>query len=75
MALFDRLLAEKDTPAVIDVSYRAFKNFFTIVQEIHFFQEARHRFIEPPTRLPAMLDSLRTLLGWRFGPTSAFVRI
>jgi hypothetical protein len=47
MELFDRLLAEKDTPAVIDVSYRAFKNFFTIVQEIHFFQEARHRFIEP----------------------------
>jgi hypothetical protein len=47
MALFDRLLAEKDTPVVIDVSYRAFKNFFTVVQEIHFFQEARHRFIEP----------------------------
>jgi hypothetical protein len=47
MALFDRLLAEKDTPVVIDVSYRAFKDFFTVVQEIHFFQEARHRFIEP----------------------------
>jgi hypothetical protein len=47
MALFDRLIAEKDTPVVIDVSYRAFKDFFTVVQQIHFFQEARHRFIEP----------------------------
>src|SRR5712671_428916 len=47
MALFDRLIAEKDSPSVIDVSYRAFKNFFTVVQEIRFFEEARHRFIEP----------------------------
>ena len=47
MALFDRLIAEKNTPAVIDVSYRAFKSFFTVVQEIRFFEEARHRFIEP----------------------------
>jgi hypothetical protein len=47
MALFDRLIAEKDTPVVIDVSYRTFKNFFTIVQEINFFEEARGRFIEP----------------------------
>jgi hypothetical protein len=47
MALFDRLIAEKDTPVVIDVSYRAFKNFFTVVQEINFFEEARRRFIEP----------------------------
>jgi len=47
MALFDRLIAEKDSPAVIDVSYRTFKQFFTIVQEINFFEEARRRFIEP----------------------------
>jgi len=47
MALFDRLIAENDTPVVIDVSYRTFKNFFTIVQEINFFEEARRRFIEP----------------------------
>jgi hypothetical protein len=47
MALFDRLIGEKDTPAVIDVSYRAFKHFFTVVQEIRFFEEARHRHIEP----------------------------
>jgi hypothetical protein len=47
MALFDRLIAEKDSPAVIDVSYRTVKNFFTIVQEINFFEEARRRFIEP----------------------------
>ncbi len=47
MALFDRLIAEKDTPRVIDVSHRAFKNFFTVVQEISFFEEARRRSIEP----------------------------
>jgi len=47
MALFDRLIAEKDTPRVVDVSHRAFKNFFTVVQEISFFEEARRRSIEP----------------------------
>src|SRR6266853_926941 len=47
MALFERLIAEKDTPRVIDVSHRAFKNFFTVVQEISFFEEARCRSIEP----------------------------
>jgi hypothetical protein len=47
MALFDRLIAERDTPTVIDVSHRAFKNFFTIVRQISFFEEARRRSIEP----------------------------
>jgi hypothetical protein len=47
MALFDRLIAEKDTPRVIDVSHRAFKNFFTIVREIGFFEEAHRRSITP----------------------------
>ena len=46
MALFDRLLAESDTPRVIDVSHRAFKKFFTILQDIRFFEEARRRSIE-----------------------------
>ena len=45
-AMFDRLIAEKDTPRVIDVSHRAFKNFFTVVQEIGFFEEVRRRSIE-----------------------------
>jgi len=47
MALFDRLIAERDTPRVIDVSHRAFKNFFTIVRDISFFDEARRHSIEP----------------------------
>jgi len=46
-AVFDRLIAEKNIPTVIDVSHRAFKNFFTIVGEIGFFEEARRRFIAP----------------------------
>jgi hypothetical protein len=47
MALFDRLVADRDTPTVIDVSHRAFTNFFTVVHEISFFKEARRRSIEP----------------------------
>jgi|SRR5271166_3149356 len=47
MALFDRLIAKKDTPSVIDVSHRAFKNFFTIVRQISFFEEARRHCIVP----------------------------
>jgi hypothetical protein len=47
MALFDRLIIKKDIPTIIDVSHRAFKNFFTIVQEIRFFEEARRRSIAP----------------------------
>jgi hypothetical protein len=47
MALFDRLVADRDTPTVIDVGRRAFTNFFTVVHEISFFEEARRRSIEP----------------------------
>jgi hypothetical protein len=47
MAFFDRLLADNHRAKIIDVSHRTFKNFFSVVQEIRFFQEARHRFIEP----------------------------
>jgi hypothetical protein len=46
MAFFDRLIAESDTTRVIDVSHRAFKNFFTILRDISFFEEARRRSIE-----------------------------
>jgi len=47
MALFDRLIGEKDIPTVIDVSHRAFKKFFTIVREISFVEEAHRRSIIP----------------------------
>jgi hypothetical protein len=46
MALFDRLLA-KEGAKIIDLSHRAFEKFVTLAQAIRFFQEARHRFIEP----------------------------
>jgi hypothetical protein len=47
MALFDRLLADKEGAKIIDLSHRAFENFFTVAQAIRFFQEASHRLIEP----------------------------
>jgi len=47
MVFFDRLIAEKDTPKVIDVSHRAFKDFFVIANKIRLFEAARRRDIEP----------------------------
>src|SRR5262249_13382893 len=47
MAFFDRLIADDVGARIIDLDRRAFKNFFTVVQEIRFFDEARHRSIEP----------------------------
>ncbi len=47
MALFDRLIADDIGARIIDLSHRVFRNFFTVVQEIRFFEEARRRSIEP----------------------------
>src|SRR5215813_14555139 len=47
MTFFDRLIANYVGARIIDLSHRVFKNFFTVVQEIRFFEEARHRSIEP----------------------------
>ena len=47
MAFFDGLIADNVGASIIDLSHRAFKNFFNVVQEIRFFEEARHRSIEP----------------------------
>ncbi len=47
MAFFDRLIAEHDGATIIDVSHRAFEDFFTVVHKIGFFEEARRRRIEP----------------------------
>jgi hypothetical protein len=47
MAFFDRLIADDVGARIIDLSHRVFKNFFTIVQDIRFFEEARNRSIEP----------------------------
>ena len=47
MAFFERLLADAAAAKVIDVSHRTFKKFFTVVQKIGFFEEARRHAIEP----------------------------
>jgi hypothetical protein len=47
IAFFDRLIADQEAAKVIDLSHRAFENFFTVVQTIDFFEEARRRSIEP----------------------------
>ena len=47
MAFFDRLIADDVGARIIDLSHRVFKNFFTVVQKIRFFEEARRRSIEP----------------------------
>lgn len=47
MAFFDQLIADDVGARIIDLDRRVFKNFFTVAQEIRFFEEARHRSIEP----------------------------
>jgi hypothetical protein len=48
MAFFERLIADNDRIAnVIDLSHRTFRSFFTVVEKIGFFEEARRRAIEP----------------------------
>src|SRR6516164_10531452 len=47
MTFFDRLIPNDVGAKIIDLSHRVFKNFFTVVQDIRFFEEARHRSIEP----------------------------
>ena len=47
MQLFDGLLEDNTMVKVIDVSYRAFKSFFSVASKINLFGEARRRSIEP----------------------------
>jgi hypothetical protein len=47
MAFFEKLIAEHGRASIIDLSHRTFEKFFTVVQEIGFFEEARCRSIEP----------------------------
>ena len=47
MAFFDRLIANNLGARIIDLDDRVLKNFFTVVQKIRFFEEARQRSIEP----------------------------
>ncbi len=47
MALFDRLIINDGIAKVVDVGHASFERFFTITQEIRFFEETRRRGIEP----------------------------
>src|SRR5215475_11919959 len=47
MRFFDGLIETDDIPKIIDLSHREFANFFTIVDKIGLFEEARRRAIEP----------------------------
>jgi hypothetical protein len=47
MALFDRLIAGGPRTTVIDLGYGLFEQFFGVMTEIGFAQEARRRSIEP----------------------------
>jgi len=47
VAFFDQLIADVPGAKIIDLSHRAFDNFFSIVREIRFFEEALNRSIEP----------------------------
>ena len=58
MALFDRLLAEECCTTVIDLGYALFEQFFAVLEEIAFEQEAQRRSIEPIVLFIA--DSART---------------
>jgi hypothetical protein len=47
MELFDRLIAETTSTKVVDLGYGPFEQFFAVMREIGFVQEARRRGIDP----------------------------
>jgi len=47
MALFDHLIADNASTKIIDLGYAAFDQFFAVMTEIGFVQEAQRRLIEP----------------------------
>ena len=47
VAFFDQLISDSPVAKVIDLSHRAFDNFFAIAREIGFFEEALNHSIEP----------------------------
>lgn len=77
MALFDRLVANAQRTAIIDLGYGPFDQFFSVMAEIGLVREARRRGIEPvvlfvadsaPTTSPTYLDLLRRLPDTTFVP-------
>jgi hypothetical protein len=77
MALFDRLIAGQARTTIIDLGYGPFAQFFDVMTEIGFVQEARRRAIEPvvlfvtdpaPATVRAYADLRRRLEATAFVP-------
>jgi hypothetical protein len=77
MGLFDRLLADTSSSKVVDLGYGAFDQFFAVIREIGFVQEAQRRAIEPivlfitdstPTTIRYYGELQRRLPGMAFVP-------
>jgi hypothetical protein len=49
MALFDRLIVDDKTAKIVDLRPAAFEQFFAVMQQIDFVEEARRRSVEPVT--------------------------
>jgi hypothetical protein len=47
VSFFEQLIAGSESTKIIDLSHRAFESFFTVVEQIGFFEEARFRLVEP----------------------------
>jgi hypothetical protein len=56
MALFDQLIAADGVAKVVDVGFRSFEQFFSVMAEIGFAAEAGHRGIIPAVLLVADAD-------------------
>jgi len=77
MALFDRLIADNWRTTVIDLGYGLFEQFFAVMAEIGFEQEAKRQLIEPivlfisdsaPTTARSYADLRRRLTQTTFIP-------
>src|SRR6202453_259625 len=77
MALFDRLITDHWRTTVIDLGYALFEQFFAVMAEIGFEQEAKRQLIEPivlfisdsaPTTARSYADLRRRLTQTTFIP-------
>lgn len=67
MKLFDRLIGADQTPQVVDLAPAAFQQFFSVMQQIDFVDDARRHGIEPIALFIAAPDavSARAYAGLR----------
>lgn len=77
MGLFDRLIADTASTKVIDLGFGAFEQFFSVMREIGFAQEARRRGIEPIVFFvtDSAMPTLRAYADLRRRLTATFVPV